>query len=114
MVIPLQILLLESPLRRKSEDEGTADDLVLLRTDRRRTVIDRPLRAIPGDQNGVVGQPDQTPFSQGPRSGVLNGFTGTSNHDAENGFEPLTDCRISSPARQLFRNWVERRDLALP
>ena len=46
-------------------------------------VVDRPLRPVPGDEDGVVRQPDDRPLAQGPEGGVLDRLAGLLVDDVE-------------------------------
>ena len=66
-------LLLGPPLLgHVPEDQHDAEQLARRIPDRGRTVVNRPLRSVPGDQDGVVRKPDDDAFPQHFVHGVLD------------------------------------------
>ena len=55
-----------------AEDEHDAVNAALLVADRRGAVVDRRLRAVPGDEKRVIRQPDDAPFAKRPLGRVLD------------------------------------------
>ena len=56
-----------------AEDEDDADDVAAAIPDGRRTVVDGPLAAVPGDEEGMVPEPDGLPPLDDLPDGLLDG-----------------------------------------
>ena len=101
------------PLADISEDQDGPDDPPGRVPDRGRTVVDGPLGAVPGDQDGVVGQADDGPLPQRPEGGVLDLQAGPLVDDTEDRGEGLARRLGRGPARERLGDRVQRRDPAL-
>ncbi len=96
-----------------AEDEDRADDLALARADRRCTVVDRPFRTVPGDQNGVIRQADDHPVAERAGGGILDDLARSLVNDPEHiGERPPLGVGLG-PAGQALRDGIEERDAAL-
>ncbi len=69
-------------------------------------VIDRPFRAVLGDQQRVVGEPDDQALAQGPRGRILDRAARLFIDDLEDALQGAAGRLFQRPAGQRFRHRV--------
>ena len=95
------------------KDQHAAEDVALLVPDRGGAVVNRALRPVLRDQDGVVRQPDDLAVPQRPQGRVLDRLAGVLVDDAEHVFQRSSGGFLRLPADQLLGDRVEEIDPAL-
>jgi hypothetical protein len=98
------------PFRDVPEDQHAAKDVALVVPDRGGTVVNRALRAVFGDEDGVVRQTNDLALPQRPQGRVLHRLPGRLVDDHE---DLLQRCALRlplPPAGQLLGYIVEEGD----
>ncbi len=93
-----------------AEDQDDPGDLARIVADRGGTVFDRSLGPVPGDEQAVIGQPDDCPIPQGVGGGVLGGPPSPFVEDADDGLERDAHRLGLRPAGQRLGGRVQEGD----
>ena len=90
--------------------QHAADDFAVLSPNRGGTVVDGPLRAVLGDEDGMVRQPDHPPFPQDLADRVLDRRACMLVDDLENDLQRSSHRLVLRPAGQRLGDGVQERD----
>ena len=101
------------PLADVPEDQHAPDDVASGVPDRGGAVVNRALRAVLRDQDGVVRQPDDLAFLQRPQGRVLDRLAGVLVDDAEHVVQRAAGRFLGLPADKLLGDRVEEVHPAL-
>ncbi len=93
-----------------SEDQHDTGDFALVVADRGGTVVDGSFRAVLGDEQAVVRQPDDHALPQGSDGGTLDRLAALFVDDAEHAVERLARRLFLRPAGQGLGDRVQERD----
>jgi hypothetical protein len=88
----------------------TPANFPLVVADRGGTVINGSFRAVLGDEQAVVGQPDDHAVAQGSDGWTLHRLAAHFVDDAEHAVERLARCLLQRPAGQGLSDRVEERN----
>ena len=105
-----QGLLGAAPLGDVAEHQHAAGDAAVGAAHRRGAVVDRPLGAVAGDQDGVVGEADDGAFAQRPQGRIVDRLARVLVDDAEDLVEGAAGRVVARPAGEALGDGVQRHD----
>ena len=109
----LHVLLLPPAFGDVSEHQHDPGDFAFVVANRGGTVVNGPFRAVLGDEQAVVRQPDDHALPQGSHRGTLDRLAALFVDDAEHAVERSARRLLQHPAGQGLRDRVEEGDAAL-